>query len=666
MISKNKRILMVTMSVSASIIPAIAITSCGSSIVDDSKFIIESKTNPKVRIFDVKDNNYWNINTLLKIFDGISQDNINHLDVSVIGNNEVYEGSTHQIVLSAKEGYSINDLETLTSNEFTLLPNVFEYNSIKDVQVNYNHNELTHNLINNIDFLKNIFNGMQPGDLDNLKVSLEHEDFSYTITLNAKDDFYFLVNGEKVKFITSHPFTTLNINLIITKKNNPIIIREDMINGNYKSLRTLEKLFNDINQSDLENMTVEIDNQSNVKIILIANEGYLINGEKEFSSDFFSVSIILDITPKTEDPKDITHVDLQNDGYKSIEILEKLFNGINKLDLLFMDVTVSNKLPNEDFIPYDDYIIIIKPKNGYIFLDNFGRPISELNSFTFRTVDVIYDIEALPNPILDNADITPENYNKLFVLQKLFIGEKDLTEENLKNIDILINRPTDINDNYYTFTIHINEPGFLFSNGLSLLDSEGFILKTIINITPKQNLSSELPNHLELLDLVEPYFDDYYRKLEILEKLFSGVKLEDIYNIIEIITLEEPVPGLNKQKVTLVASLEYAFIYDGKEVDQISSIEFVTNPVILNIEPTYITKLNSVDIEDNNYQKLSTLHKLFYGVEDLTEENLRNMDVQLITPDDQDNYYKIILIVSEGYIFQYQENQVESGQFILV
>ncbi|MGL5205188.1 MAG: hypothetical protein ACRC63_02970, partial [Metamycoplasmataceae bacterium] len=459
------------------------------------------------------------------------------------------------------------------------------------VQVDYTHLELTNDVIHSFNFLKSLFNGIEEDDLDNLEISLENEIHSHTITLTAKDDFYFLVNGEKTKTIVSHPFKTLGININITKINNPTITRNDIESENYKTLETLEKLFNGINQSILDNISVEISNEANIRIILIANEGYRINGANEYSSDGFIISIILNITPKLQVPNNITHVDLENDGFKTLSVLNKLFDGIETKDLEFMDITVPNRQPNGDFWPYEYYEIVIKPKEGYIFLDNSGTNINELKSVRFRTSEVIFDIETLSNPIIDNADITNDNYRTLDVLEKLFIGEKDLTENNLNDMEIILNEPTIQGDNYYTITISFIKAGFRFSNGLSSLESEGFILRTILNVTSKQNLLST-PNHLELLDIRNPYYEDHDQKLEILRRLFNGLKIDDIYNILEIITLDEPTPGLNKQTVTLVANSEYAFILDGKEVDRISSIEFITSPVILKIEPTYQSSLN--------------------------------------------------------------------------
>ncbi|MGL4252258.1 MAG: hypothetical protein ACRCRQ_01735 [Metamycoplasmataceae bacterium] len=452
-------------------------------------------------------------------------------------------------------------------------------------------------------------------------------------------------------------------NFIISAKRNPQITQEDIINNNYKSLITLNKLFNGIDEDVLEKLTVGINNQNDVQIVLIANDGYKINGGKEFNSASFKVSIILNITPKEEDPQSITHVDLKNDGYQSTAVLNQLFNGIKEDEIIFMDVTISKKTPHEDFQPYRDYAIIIKPKNGYIFFNNVGQSINEFTSIDFRTVDVVLDIKELPNPIINNIDISGENFKQLSVLQKVFVGEKDLTEENIEKMEIVLNPSIDPNDNYYTITISFEEVGFLFSNGFYSLESNEFTVNKIIDVSTKTTLT-EIPNHSELLEIINPLNDDYALKLEILEKLFDGITLEDIFNLQEITTLTPPMPGNNKQVVTLVANLDYVFIVNGEEVDRISSIEFVTDPVVLNIEPTNITILNNADIEGENYRSLATLSKLFYGVDDLTLENLENMQIELIS-NEIDGYYKIILTANEGYIFQNQNAQIESGHFFL-
>ncbi|MGL5205187.1 MAG: hypothetical protein ACRC63_02965, partial [Metamycoplasmataceae bacterium] len=72
------------------------------------------------------------------------------------------------------------------------------------------------------------------------------------------------------------------------------------------------------------------------------------------------------------------------------------------------------------------------------------------------------------------------------------------------------------------------------------------------------------------------------------------------------------------------------------------------------------------DVLNGNYKQLSTLRELFYGVEDLNEENLQHMDIYLIHPENDDNYYKVILVAKSGYSFERQASSVESGQFTLV
>ncbi|MGL5205712.1 MAG: hypothetical protein ACRC7B_02245 [Metamycoplasmataceae bacterium] len=661
MIKKIKKMSLGMIVVSASVIPLIAITSCGSS-VNNSNFIIEAKSNPKVRVIDFKDENYKNFNTLSKVFEGLNENNLENMDVELIG--EVLENSPQQIILNAKNGYLINGGGTLESQEFTLLPNIFEFVRIKDVQIDYTNDELTEELINNIDFLQSLFNGIDASDLENLEVSLEKEDPFYTIRLNALNDFAFLVNGEMVQSITSYPFTTIGFNLNITKKSNPIITQEDMINNNYKSLTTLRKLFNGIDQDILEKVTIEINNQNNVQIVLIANEGYWINGEKEFSSESFIVSIVLDVTKKESPTGTITHVDLENDGYRSISVLSKLFNGIKEEDIVFMDVVVLNKLPIVDFLPYEEYWITIKPKNGYTFLDNTGESIDQLTSSSFKTVDVILDIIPLFNPDISNTDIDGENFKELSVLQKLFVGEKDLTLENIQKMDITLNAPVDEYDSYYSITLSLVNGGFLFSDDSRSLSSHGFILKKVLDVSARETLD-EIPDHLELLELIDPNVYDYWSRLEILEKLFNGLTLEDIFNIEEIITLEPPKPGFNKQVVTLVASYGYSFVVNGEEVDRINSIEFFTNPIVLDIEPTYRDSLNKTDIENDNYKNLPTLLKLFYGASDLNAENLNNMEIELIYPSGADEYYRVVLTAKEGYVFQDSRTQIESGRFTL-
>ncbi|MGL5733130.1 MAG: hypothetical protein ACRCXE_03600 [Metamycoplasmataceae bacterium] len=664
MVSKIKKMSLGLITISASVIPLIAITSCGSSI-DDYNFNIEVKVNPKVRIFDVKDQNFKNINTLVKVFDGLDSNHLENLSISLEG--KVTENSTHRIVLTANEGYLIKGLETLKSNEFTLLPNVFEITPIANPTVNLTYSQLLDNL-KDINLLKSLFGGIESGDLDNIYISLESNNFSHTVTLTAKDDFHFIVNGEKVKSIVSFAFSTKEINLDISIKNNPIVVKEDIENEKYKTLATLQKLFNGINSSNINNVSAEINtpeggSQTHFRVILIAREGYKINDKQAILSNEFIIPIVLSTKVKNDVPSDISYLELGDGGYKELSFLQKFFLELEADDLKNIEVTISNQGANGDFQPFSSHKITLIAKEGYSFLDSYNTKIDRITSLEFSTTGTDLIVANKPNPVVANKDMKDENYKKLAVLNKIFTGLEDLVDNHFVNMVNVFLSEESYDDNYMISLIA--NPGFTI-NGESFFQSDYFTLKKIVNVSAKPNPSEILPTHLELLDILDDELFDDFKKVVILEKLFSGLRMEDIGRI-QITTLNPPIPGLLKQSITLkMMDPEFTFVVDGEEVNQITSIEFTTSPVILHIDEINNPLVNNSDIENENYKTLTTLRKLFIGVSDLTDENLLNMKITLQTiegEEDGDVYYTVTLTLLHGYIFPNGEDTLISANF---
>ncbi|MGL5205090.1 MAG: hypothetical protein ACRC63_02460, partial [Metamycoplasmataceae bacterium] len=120
----------------------------------------------------------------------------------------------------------------------------------------------------------------------------------------------------------------------------------DIRNEKYKDPKTLAKVFEGINDSDLENINIEL--ESNVaevskqnRIILTANNGYSIMGQKSIrSAEFNILPTEFYISPKTEAPNNITSWEIINNK-DDIEFLIKLFNGIEEDDLDNIDVEIT-------------------------------------------------------------------------------------------------------------------------------------------------------------------------------------------------------------------------------------------------------------------------------------------------------------------------------------
>ncbi|MGL5618007.1 MAG: InlB B-repeat-containing protein [Metamycoplasmataceae bacterium] len=594
--------------------------------------------------------------TLSRLFNNISDDdlitNIKNVKINGIITNT---GSKHTITLEAKPGFIFaNGGKEITSNEFTL-------ETILNITPNDNELILSEDDVKEQSFLtletlQKLFNGLDDNNSSHIGVSIDNTNFgsgtTHTITLITKNGYVF-ANG-----LTSIPKTfTLETILNITPNDNELILSGDDVSANPIALETLSKLFDGLTQDDIVNMIIklngEIANGSKHTITLEAKPGFIFaNGGKEITSNEFSLLSIINITKVENDPKNINHLELKGLGYKSIHIIEKLFTGIKATDLNFIVIEIDKHGELDEFVPYEDYEITIKTMEGYKFRDNLGNETTELVSIKFRTVDVILDISASPNPLIKNTDITPENLKQITTLEKLFIGV-DLDEKNLQYIDyIFLNTPDENGGNFYTVTL-----GFKFgfqtsgSHSLEIISNE-FVLKTIINIEKRKDIGNAKINHLDLEYLLN--FDgasqDIDVKVSILAKLFIKVNVDNV-GLFKITTLTDPTPGKNDQSITLTANDNYTFLENGDEVDHITSNIFTTTETLLTITHKIdIPNLSISDISGNKFSSEETLTKLF---NDVNLFNINNMEVSINDEiPGSATTHTITLRAKHGYVFE--------------
>ncbi|MGL5732557.1 MAG: hypothetical protein ACRCXE_00580, partial [Metamycoplasmataceae bacterium] len=310
------------------VVPIVVVASCNSSSSSDINYDITRKSNPQLTRFDI--DNFRELSTLEKIFNGLTEDNLKNITVSIkpIGN-------MYTITLTAKEGYSIGGNKSLDSERITLevvsLP-ITDKTEIPEVIA---RTEVTGYKLQTIETLSLLFN---LGDLtqeqidESITVALvqvTRSSENYKVTLTARDGF--TINGEQS--LSSGTFSVEIVDLIIQKISTvPTGIKPSDIEANkFKTFEFLSLLFEgvDFNEASLNNMNIiKIESGANCEIKLTPKQGFTINGG---SLGITSVQFTLEFTDllierATSIPTDITLGDVSDQtALQSLEILSKLF-----------------------------------------------------------------------------------------------------------------------------------------------------------------------------------------------------------------------------------------------------------------------------------------------------------------------------------------------------
>ncbi|MGL5205708.1 MAG: hypothetical protein ACRC7B_02225, partial [Metamycoplasmataceae bacterium] len=359
--------------------------------VIDVDLQIAVKNNPEILKVDIENDKYKSLETLQKLFDGLTNQNLNAIETIVINNKNIEFGEEYWITLLAKDGYNINGKNALVSKEF-ILPTVLKIEQLTSIPENITHLDLKDDLYKEFNFLSKIFLGLKAADLEHLDIELTNTtnttpfiivDGSYTVTLKIKDksNFVFLDGDLEVKQITSKKFTLIPFNYVISIKEKPQISVMDVEGDKYKTLSTLQKLFNGITQEILNNLQVEfmgeIGSGTNHKIVLIADKGYTINGDRSITSDDFNLESILNVTPKLE-AITLSFNEVNGGKYKDIATIKKLFN---LEDADFSNFTIN--ISNESWASASTHTITLTANDDFAFA-NWARTITK--EFTMETI----------------------------------------------------------------------------------------------------------------------------------------------------------------------------------------------------------------------------------------------------------------------------------------
>ncbi|MGL5205474.1 MAG: hypothetical protein ACRC7B_00985 [Metamycoplasmataceae bacterium] len=184
--------------------------------------------------------------------------------------------------------------------------------------------------------------------------------------------------------------TTESLEIIdfqINKIANPQLVWGNINGDNYKKLLTLNKVFEGLNNNNLKNLEIAInpvDAPNNYQITLSAKNGYSINEEKILGSNVFNIKDDMDISIITIVPTDIKASDIEGDKYKNFQVLSKLFNGIDFIEINFPNLIFELK-PTANI---NSFQIEASPIDGI----TINGSSESLTSVEF-TLDVVYNLK---------------------------------------------------------------------------------------------------------------------------------------------------------------------------------------------------------------------------------------------------------------------------------
>ncbi|MGL5204703.1 MAG: hypothetical protein ACRC63_00475, partial [Metamycoplasmataceae bacterium] len=562
----------------------------------------------------------------------LTEANLLNISLEII-ERETANGKTYKVVLEPMPGLTINGLRKLESIEFKVEV-VLEIIPTEKALI-LSSKDIINETYKTLPTLEKLFGGVDASNFGNFKVIIDNTTLgsatTHTITLEANEWFTFN-EGKTI----SKTFTLETILEIAPIEENIILSLEDVEDGKYNNLATLQKLFSGINVNNSAFFTVIINNnrfesESEHLITLTRNDGYIFENGHETISKEFKLDTYLNITPKNG-TLILNANDIKEDKFKLEETINKLFNGIST-NFNNFDVTIDNKTPGSASL----HTITLTAKYGFAF-GNGEKTISK----TFNLETILAITPKTGTVILNAKDIEGQSFKKQETLMKLFNG---ISVDVLPNITITISDGAQTSGSEHTITLTAND-NFSFNDGVKTI-SKTFTLETILNINPKT---------LESLILSASDVKDKLNTFEILDRLFDGLKAEDIVDKVTA-TLNGTIGSGSAHTITLKANDGFIF-NNGKEI---VSNEFSLLTIIqitrIDDDPRTITHL---DLENGGYKKLTILEKLFNGID---EENSKFLDITFKNVAKQNSgelqpytSYIITLKANDGYTFDASGN----------
>ncbi|MGL5205710.1 MAG: hypothetical protein ACRC7B_02235, partial [Metamycoplasmataceae bacterium] len=427
-------------------------------------------------------------------------------------------------------------------------------------------------------------------------------------------------------------------------KTDPTIISTDIEGDSYKSLRTLQKLFNGITQSDLNNITVTKENISGsiYVITLKANDGYTIGGQSTLKSAEFTLSVELDIKAKILSPYEIKSEDVDNDAFKSYATLQKLFE---------FDPTITETILNEAVVVTmtpmtgnDPRIITLTANKNYAIN---GMSSLDSNNFIIPINYIIEKASTVPTDIKP-SDITLNKYKMWSVVSKLFAG-LNFNEEMLVNLDIeLITITVDS-----SYQIKLTPLTNYEINGGSLGITSDTFTVSVTNIIITNIATAPIDITLGKLE-----DSAYIQSIEFLNKLFNLGALSQtvIDNVINV----EFSNVIASEYIIKLTSKSIDYRINGQTMHESNSFTIAINIDISKIDPV-IEEISTFDTRPGTtLESLNTLKKVFnINIDQSIIDNGLEVTFNPATG----NNSSITLTAKPGYIINDGIRSIQSSTF---
>ena len=183
-----------------------------------------------------------------------------------------------------------------------------------------------------------------------------------------------------------------DVKLPITKKATPDLVSAEELQVSPITLKTVQKLFDNVDVTSFENVTATLKNGSAVigtpnNVVLTANDGFVFedgteNGAKTLESSEFNPSAsILPITVKNN--SDSILFDEVTASQISITTLQKLFN-IDEDS--FKNVSAAFQMSGDGVVVGSHNKVILTAKDGFVFEDGTENGAKTLASANFNVI----------------------------------------------------------------------------------------------------------------------------------------------------------------------------------------------------------------------------------------------------------------------------------------
>ena len=437
-----------------------------------------------------------------------------------------------------------------------------------------------------------------------------------------------------------------DVKLPITKKATPDLVLAVELKVSPITLKTVQKLFDNVDVTSFENVTATLKNGSAVigtpnNVVLTANDGFVFedgteNGAKTLESSEFNPSAsILPITVKNN--SDSILFDEVTASQISITTLQKLFN-IDEDS--FKNVSAVLKNGNAAFDGTNQ--IVLTAKDGFVFENGTNTLESGLFSISFSI---------LPITVKNNSDsilfdeVTASQIS-ITTLQKLF----NIDEDSFKNVSAVLKNGNAAFDGTNQIVLTAKD-GFVFENGTNTLESGLFSISfSILPITVKNNSDSILFDEVTASQI----------SITTLQKLFNID--EDSFKNVSAVLKNGNAAFDGTNQIVLTAKDGFVFENGTNTLESgLFSISFSILPI------TVKNNSDSILFDEVTASQISitTLQKLF----NIDEDSFKNVSAAFQMSGDNvvvGSHNKVILTAKDDFVFTNGAKTLESASFKVI